>query len=201
MLRSCAKFLSTPSGWRATALVNHTRISPNRFLSTPSGWRATCRRRRRSEKGVHFYPRPPGGGRPLHGLATKAKDKFLSTPSGWRATEYYKVVKVGKRNFYPRPPGGGRPLLALHAAQLRKISIHALRVEGDRKSTRSNYDTQNFYPRPPGGGRLRSACSPLTAYRFLSTPSGWRATVNADLAQLVKQNISIHALRVEGDRG
>ena len=35
---------------------------------------------------LHFYPRPPGGGRHL---------SFVDTPSG--------------RDFYPRPPGGGRP--------------------------------------------------------------------------------------------
>ena len=57
------------------------------------------------------------------------------------------------------------------------ISIHALRVEGD----------------------LTFLCKrALTKSSFLSTPSGWRAT----LLPVARENafdISIHALRVEGD--
>ena len=57
-----------------------------------------------------------------------------------------------------------------------QISIHALRVEGD-VLLRLNMRSDN---------------------RFLSTPSGWRATQQE--AQFTRQhNISIHALRVEGD--
>ena len=79
----------------------------------------------------HFYPRPPGGGRPdlldkynvltsisIHALRVEgdvssisvslSPSKFLSTPSGWRAT-------------YNR----------LNERQKACISIHALRVEGD----------------------------------------------------------------------
>ena len=56
------------------------------------------------------------------------------------------------------------------------ISIHALRVEGD-----------------PHRGRPH-----LSQCRFLSTPSGWRATISAP-ADTISVIISIHALRVEGD--
>ena len=58
------------------------------------------------------------------------------------------------------------------------ISIHALRVEGDL----------------PRGG------PPEKRYKFLSTPSGWRATPESWQREAA-QNISIHALRVEGDAG
>ena len=58
----------------------------------------------------------------------------------------------------------------------RRISIHALRVEGDRRLC----DLQ------------------FLIFQFLSTPSGWRATIVATEADLRKA-ISIHALRVEGD--
>ena len=34
-------FLSTPSGWRATALYIEFAETIDKFLSTPSGWRAT----------------------------------------------------------------------------------------------------------------------------------------------------------------
>ena len=35
------------------------------------------------------------------------------------------------------------------------ISIHALRVEGDILRLLLSFCTAYFYPRPPGGGRLR----------------------------------------------
>ena len=57
-----------------------------------------------------------------------------------------------------------------------RISIHALRVEGDRSRSKVS----------------RTAC------RFLSTPSGWRATKKQTYTP-DKIKISIHALRVEGD--
>ena len=57
------------------------------------------------------------------------------------------------------------------------ISIHALRVEGD--------ETVRVKLRRGG--------------RFLSTPSGWRATAIVR-SPIPDFPISIHALRVEGDR-
>ena len=101
-----------------------------------------------------FYPRPPGGGRPLDRQDADARGKrflstpsgwratrqldcrpcgepFLSTPSGWRATSSFGRSTRGRQHFYPRPPGGGRPCSALICAA-----------------------TIDFYPRPPGGGRL-----------------------------------------------
>ena len=56
----------------------------------------------------------------------------------------------------------------------------------------------NFYPRPPGGGRRHRRFLRHAARRFLSTPSGWRATIFFILISSV-WIISIHALRVEGD--
>ena len=57
------------------------------------------------------------------------------------------------------------------------ISIHALRVEGDLSG-------------------LERAGDEL---QFLSTPSGWRATLGKVYYALATPIISIHALRVEGD--
>ena len=58
------------------------------------------------------------------------------------------------RNFYPRPPGGGRRIKKLVDNFDVSISIHALRVEGDRQTDACDDHTQrDFYPRPPGGGR------------------------------------------------
>ena len=154
----------------------------------------------RRSKTSHFYPRPPGGGRRTDRPQAPGKAEFLSTPSGWRATSRRKRVEQSikkflstpsgwratlvvydrvktESDFYPRPPGGGRPFAIV------KTSYYL-----------------NFYPRPPGGGRhdvgvqgrvgdnisihalrvegdyhLFSDCPFLI--RFLSPPSGWRATI------------------------
>ena len=102
-----------------------------------------------------------------------------------------------------------------------KISIHALREEGDKlKATQTNA-TLNFYPRPPRGGRPASKRKFRDITKFLSTPSARRATgwEPQDLENLynfyprpprggrlldymgvpTKTAISIHALREEGD--
>ena len=123
------------------------------FLSTPSGWRATVIGRGHNPKIKHFYPRPPGGGRRCREYGIYVSGEFLSTPSGWRATSGCPILSRKAPNFYPRPPGGGRLDLREPAAApkiflstpsgwratstnkskifLSKISIHALRVEGD----------------------------------------------------------------------
>ena len=78
----------------------------------------------------NFYPRPPGGGRPVTLTDGVINVTFLSTPSGWRATISTITDLRIYRNFYPRPPGGGRRFC---------LDIGVL--------------ISNFYPRPPGGGR------------------------------------------------
>ena len=146
------------------------------FLSTPSGWRATVVLVALFPRCFNFYPRPPGGGRPF----CISKD-------------------ICVYNFYPRPPGGGRlshsmfprtaETISIHALRvegdkiapfvkhLHYISIHALRVEGDKSIfDRLRRRIRNFYPRPPGGGRLTGLWTSITKALFLSTPSGWRAT-------------------------
>mgnify|MGYP006948287195 CR=1 FL=1 len=103
----------------------------------------------------NFYPRPPGGGR--HGAAhfRLPCSSFLSTPSGWRATRQYKsgaatccAISIHALRVE------GDTIYQLLVKRQGKISIHALRVEGDN---------------PEGLVAPESE-------RFLSTPSGWRAT-------------------------
>ena len=148
---------------------------------------------------------------------------FLSTPSVGRATiNTSKVEYIEFTDFYPRPPWGGRPKKASLFLWVSKISIHALRGEGDGPSSRVALHTgiflstpsvgratavsvdgivwlRNFYPRPPWGGRPKR----LRRYRksnvFLSTPSVGRAT-QKECAAKIGLSISIHALRGEGDR-
>ena len=57
------------------------------------------------------------------------------------------------------------------------ISIHALREEGDPASPISTrWMGSNFYPRPPRGGRLARHLAVGVDDTFLSTPSARRAT-------------------------
>ena len=127
--------------------------------------------------------------------------EFLSTPSGWRATVVLVALFPRCFNFYPRPPGGGRlshsmfprtaETISIHALRvegdkiapfvkhLHYISIHALRVEGDHQHSTRIRPRCNFYPRPPGGGRRYHSRTGSERLIFLSTPSGWRATLRS----------------------
>ena len=175
------------------------------FLSTPSAGRATLRKEGdfrfqpcRFHRTRHFYPRPPQGGRPHAYKDYASIIAFLSTPSARRATS---------------------DVLQLRTSDL--ISIHALREEGDcqcpenigraykflstpsaRRATMSGNETtsnqRHFYPRPPQGGRQFNIYGSLRIAEFLSTPSARRATQPGFMLQEIR-NISIHALRKEGD--
>ena len=57
----------------------------------------------------------------------------------------------------------------------------------------------NFYPRPPRGGRLIYQATTEDDRKFLSTPSARRATYKRTELE-PSMDISIHALREEGDR-
>ena len=79
------------------------------FLSTPSGWRATGDDRRRRNADVDFYPRLPGGGRPV----------ALDTTLTHEGISIHALRVEGDIDSFDS------------AADLPIISIHALRVEGD----------------------------------------------------------------------
>ena len=57
--------------------------------------------------------------------------KFLSTPSARRATPPFLSTRTRCTHFYPRPPRGGRRRSGSCRSPSQKISIHALREEGD----------------------------------------------------------------------
>ena len=127
----------------------------------------------------HFYPRPPRGGRRRGHPHAQGAD----------------------RNFYPRPPRGGRPRAIIERCIAEYISIHALREEGDRVRLCPMCQWRHFYPRPPRGGRPLTGDAldkKLDEILFLSTPSARRATATRQQEQ-PGQEISIHALREEGD--
>ena len=81
------------------------------------------------------------------------------------------------------------------------ISIHALRVEGDGSNTFKVLEPCFIFLSTPSGWRATILSSLSTRQKaFLSTPSGWRATMRFLGLVQVTGLISIHALRVEGDR-
>ncbi len=80
------------------------------------------------------------------------------------------------------------------------ISIHALREEGDHLAAAVANELINFNPRPPRGGRLGRIPLRDKATGFQSTPSARRATEHA-VRRNGRKEISIHALREEGDHG
>ena len=167
------------------------------FLSTPSARRATIQ------------------------VGVPIDDKgFLSTPSARRATFWRRSGKLPASYFYPRPPRGGRHFALLSLCGHIRISIHALREEGDKCRRSPTRRWRYFYPRPPRGGRLIGIRGPVLRQDFyprpprggrrfnqnvlrlhkgfLSTPSARRATtVQVDI--IPGADISIHALREEGD--
>ena len=57
--------------------------------------------------------------------------RFLSTPSARRATKGGGQAMLKVNDFYPRPPRGGRQQRSLLPCRESRISIHALREEGD----------------------------------------------------------------------
>ena len=124
---------------------------------------------------------------------------FLSTPSARRATAIDVSGQIG-----------------------RQISIHALREEGDQEQLLAEINRRRFLSTPSARRATSAANTPaatsaflstpsarratttiLTALRhlekFLSTPSARRATLSKGLYD-VASDISIHALREEGDQ-
>ena len=216
---------------------------PLQFLSTPSARRATSFCIRPSTLGIHFYPRPPRGGRPITcarvhvniryfyprpprgGRHGKNPDinyilQFLSTPSARRATHRFFDLSRGFL-FLSTPSARRATGLGDKWFEDNQISIHALREEGDhrrgREETKQKYfyprpprggrrascgtafPTTNFYPRPPRGGRRRPSCRPSRRRRhfYPRPPRGGRPLL-LNLQHCLTR-ISIHALREEGD--
>ena len=75
----------------------------------------------------------------------------------------------------------GDPKAAQHVTTFRCISIHALREEGDRGHPHTQGADSNFYPRPPRGGRPQTRKKAGQQVIFLSTPSARRATYTLPL--------------------
>ena len=146
--------------------------------------------------------------------------KFLSTPSARRATVEL-LEQCASLKLFLSTPSARRATPEPHAQGVRnKISIHALREEGDRRYQApkwpSNYfyprpprggrrylanivpySNSNFYPRPPRGGRRSDMLENFLPKVFLSTPSARRATAKTERkpSAFVSLYTSLHKLQ------
>ena len=103
--------------------------------------------------------------------------EFLSTPSGWRAT-FSSSARSSYSGFLSTPSGWRATCrcLPLHPKSP-AISIHALRVEGDCKPLCRNYILWISIHALRVEGDIVTPPMPDEGSEFLSTPSGWRATI------------------------
>ena len=58
--------------------------------------------------------------------------EFQSTPSAWRETRIANIRFFTNSHFNPLPPHGGRRKYVALDIVLNDISIHSLRMEGDK---------------------------------------------------------------------
>ena len=150
---------------------------PKGFQSTPSAWRETCPQWIRSAADVDFNPLPPHGGRPCNISSARHPTAFQSTPSAWRETSLGGCARSIRKYFNPLPPHGGRREDKLRLLWICCISIHSLRMEGDRMKL--------FFQ--PVINRI--------SIHSLRMEGDMRCSSKPEHLQ----NISIHSLRMEGD--
>ena len=172
-------------------------------------------------KPYNFYPRPPRGGRP-EGLVYDMFDrKFLSTPSARRATGSPVLGNLSFARFLSTPSARRATVHRTAARERIRISIHALREEGDQQlngqivmaelisihalreegdSTMTNPNVRFYISihalREEGDENEFNPCD-LKSYFYPRPPRGGRR--RADCLCAVLLEISIHALREEGD--
>ena len=168
-------FQSTPSVWRETYDNKLSALFQAGFQSTPSVWRETDLPCHRSLHPTHFNPLPPYGGRlaaaidilggdtiSIHSLRMEG-DIFLRScfhlPEHFNPLPPYGGRPCGDNgsprpcDFNPLPPYGGRLCYVTNYSTADAISIHSLRMEGDKRSPISDLRFRHFNPLPPYGGR------------------------------------------------
>ena len=123
------------------------------FQSTPSAWRET-------DRFNGFFLGIP---------------VFQSTPSAWRETGICSHASA-MLSFQSTPSAWRETKSAWDFSSSLAISIHSLRMEGDRNTSAAVRSAQYFNPLPPHGGRLKPFEFHARQSAFQSTPSAWRET-------------------------
>ena len=124
----------------------------NFYPRPPRGGRPLSARLYASHR-ANFYPRPPRGGGLILLVNPQDYYEFLSTPSARRATAWERQ-KQPRYLFLSTPSARRATKRYYDAHEIQRISIHALREEGDK----------------------REIINPAAFASFLSTPSARRAT-------------------------
>ena len=172
-------------------------VADLRFLSTPSARRATRQRVCGMLNQRNFYPRPPRGGRHYVFEYAIPLYPFLSTPSA-RRRPTISSASSAPRNFYPRPPRGGDPDYRLQDNDYSKFLSTPPRGGRLCPAWLRFCGCCYFYPRPPRGGRHQCAMSYITTFNIsihaLREEGDWMISLSRAIP-----SISIHALREEGD--
>ena len=169
----------------------------------------------------NFYPRPPRGGRlklvirPLGGVGISIHALREEGDGSRRAAGFVVSISIhalreegdadaktaGVPVFIFLSTPSARRATAMEREKLAAplISIHALREEGDEVHIAAPHGILYFYPRPPRGGRhFRLDCLAFDRPDFYPRPPrGGRRAARKGYARHLQ--ISIHALREEGD--
>ena len=130
---------------------------------------------------------------------TPPAKRFLSTPSVGRATHRRRGRDADHNPFLSTPSVGRATSWARSWQLLTRISIHALRGEGDQTAMKAYAQRSNFYPRPPWGGRPSCGRSGPAAIISIHALRGEGDQNGINMRPT--STISIHALRGEGDAG
>ena len=146
-----------------------TRQEDISFQSTPSAWRETHPDIPGAEDTRYFNPLPPHGGRLLAVVAVPEDSSFQSTPSAWRETK----ALLNDSPIFPfqSTPSAWRettPMCGMDGGS--RISIHSLRMEGDKTPSTAAGRIPYFNPLPPHGGRQHISKSRLLYIHFNPLP-------------------------------
>ena len=146
----------------------------------------------------HFNPLPPHGGRHFPRSRMQALRSFQSTPSAWRETLYYDIIPmIYFISIHSLRMEGDKELRRLNNET--QISIHSLRMEGDRKAVfRALLLFISIHSlRMEGDLTGKYKCVWHNNFNPLP-PHGGRQ--NIILYLYILSYISIHSLRMEGDQ-
>ena len=194
---SSLEFQSTPSVGRATSPKRAFLILLNNFNPRPP-WGGRLLLFLFMNLYTHFNPRPPWGGRRVSAVIYRIINGISIHALRGEGDPEQLEAALHQIDFNPRPPWGGRRGAETACENLRqfqstpsvgratvridrlrfenKISIHALRGEGDKLRRDRQSKQSNFNPRPPWGGRRAEWICWIKQKPFQSTPSVGRAT-------------------------
>ena len=125
----------------------------------------------------NFNPRPPWGGRQRNRAGSHGGSRFQSTPSVGRAT-----------------------FSRLQFVASSRISIHALRGEGDAQPESVIFGLTAFQSTPSVGRATLRGCALQSTAKISIHALRGEGDSHALITCVTKSFISIHALRGEGDR-